>query len=72
MSGTATKLQPEATAEVATRARSKEWDGRTRTGFGILILYCLFRFLGPRFAYALLYPVALYYVIFNRKHGRAW
>jgi predicted LPLAT superfamily acyltransferase len=52
-------------------AEPKAWDGRTRTGTGILIFYYLFRFLGPRFAYALLYPVAFYYVIVNQKHGRA-
>ena len=64
MSGTAT-------AEAPTQSRPKEWDGKTRTGFGILIFYYLFRFLGPRFAYALLYPVCFYYVLFNWKNGRA-
>ena len=75
MSGAATELPEQSTdatsAGADLRARPKEWDGRTRSGTGILIFYYLFRFLGPRFAYLLLYPVALYYVIFNRAHGRA-
>jgi predicted LPLAT superfamily acyltransferase len=68
MSGATTEMPVH---EAPVKARPKEWDGRTRTGFGILIFYYLFRFLGPRFAYLLLYPVAFYYVLFNRKHGRA-
>ncbi len=64
MSGTAAP-------EMRGQARARNWDGRTRTGLGILIFYWTFRFLGPRFAYALLYPVCLYYVFFNRKNGRA-
>ncbi|MBE7490184.1 MAG: hypothetical protein HS108_00260 [Planctomycetes bacterium] len=68
MSGAATQT-PEQPAP--TEARPKDWDGRSRTGAGILIFFYLFRFLGPRFAYALLYPVALYYVLFNWRHGRA-
>jgi predicted LPLAT superfamily acyltransferase len=52
-------------------ARARDWDGRTRTGLGILIFYWTFRFLGPRFAYALLYPVVFYYQLVARKNGRA-
>lgn len=68
MSATATETPPR---EAQTQAKPKEWDGKTRTGFGILIFYWTFKLLGPRFAYLLLYPVAFYYVLFNRKNGRA-
>lgn len=68
MSGTATETPP---AEAPTQARPKDWDGRTRTGLGILVFFYLFRFLGPRFAYALLYPVCVYQLIFNQRNGRA-
>ncbi|MCA8910133.1 MAG: hypothetical protein KDB82_00390 [Planctomycetes bacterium] len=71
MSGTATEVPPSASAEAPTQSRPKEWDGKTRTGFGILIFFWTFKTLGPRFAYLLLYPVAFYYVIFNQKNGRA-
>lgn len=71
MSASVTEIPTDSAAETPAAAKPKEWDGRTRTGFGILIFYYLFRFLGPRFAYALLYPVAFYYVIFNQKNGRA-
>jgi predicted LPLAT superfamily acyltransferase len=63
MSGTA--AAPEATTQ------PKAWDGRTRTGLGILIFFYTFKLLGPRFAYALLYPVVFWYLIFAGKNGRA-
>lgn len=68
MSGTATEIPPR---EAPTAAKPKEWDGRTRTGLGILIFFWTFKALGPRFAYLLLYPVAFYYVLVNQKNGRA-
>lgn len=68
MSGTATETPA---PQAQTQARPKDWDGRSRTGIGILIFFYLFRFLGPRFAYALLYPVCLYQLVFNQRHGRA-
>lgn len=71
MSGTATEIPPSAKAEAPTQAKPKEWDGKTRTGFGILIFFWIFKTLGPRFAYLLLYPVAFYYNIFFRKACRA-
>ncbi|MBZ0136928.1 MAG: lipid A biosynthesis acyltransferase [Planctomycetes bacterium] len=71
MSGTATDIPRPVTTEAPTQARPKEWDGRTRTGLGILIFFWTFKLLGPRFAYLLLYPVAFYYVLVNRKNGRA-
>lgn len=49
----------------------RHWDGRTRSGLGIRIMYWLFRALGPLFAYTLLYPVVFYYLLFAGKHGRA-
>lgn len=72
MSVAATEPPPTpAPTPAATQAQPKQWDGRTRTGLGILIFYYLFRFLGPRFAYGLLYPVCLYQLIFNQRNGRA-
>jgi predicted LPLAT superfamily acyltransferase len=75
MSGTATEIPPrgseQASPEAPTEARPKDWDGKTRTGIGILIFFWTFTKLGPRFAYLLLYPVAFYYVLFNQKNGRA-
>lgn len=68
MTGAATETPA---PEAPTQTRPKEWDGKTRTGLGILIFYYLFRFLGPRFAYALLYPVCLYQLVFNQRNGRA-
>ena len=68
MNATATEMPPR---EAPTQPKPKEWDGKTRTGLGILIFFWTFRLLGPRFAYLLLYPVAFYYVLFNRKNGRA-
>jgi len=56
---------------MSARPGRRGWDGRTRTGLGILIFYWTFRLLGPRFAYALLYPVVFYYQLFARKNGRA-
>ena len=67
MSGTTTDIPVKA----PTQTRPKEWDGKTRTGIGILIFYWTFKLLGPRFAYALLYPVCFYYVLVNWKNGRA-
>lgn len=68
MSGTATEIP---SREAPTSAKPKEWDGRTRTGLGILIFFWTFKTLGPRFAYLLLYPVAFYYQLFFRKACRA-
>lgn len=68
MSGTASDV-PHATATA--QARPRDWDGKTRTGLGILIFFWTFKLLGPRFAYALLYPVCLYYIVVNQKNGRA-
>lgn len=59
------------TTHAPVAARPQQWDGKTRTGLGILIFFYTFRLLGPRFAYALLYPVVLYYQIFHRKAVRA-
>jgi len=63
MSGTAT--------DAPRQAQPKAWDGRTHTGLGILIFFYAFRWLGPRFAYALLYPVVLCYLLFVRKASLA-
>ncbi|MBX3459608.1 MAG: hypothetical protein KF696_06525 [Planctomycetes bacterium] len=67
MSGAATEDPP---TVAPTQAKPREWDGKTRTGLGILIFFYTFRLLGPRFAYALLYPVVLYYQFFARANGR--
>ncbi|MCC6464792.1 MAG: hypothetical protein IT463_05575 [Planctomycetes bacterium] len=58
-------------AEAPVTSRPKGWDGRTRSGLGILIFFWTFRFLGPRLAYAMLYPVVFYYQLFARKAVRA-
>lgn len=68
MSGAATETPD---SQKTTQDRPRDWDGRTRTGLGILIFYWAFTKLGPRFAYLLLFPVALYHVVFDRKHRRA-
>lgn len=68
MSGSASEIPA---AEARPQSKPRDWDGKTRTGLGILIFYWTFTKLGPRFAYLLLYPVAFYYVIFNQKNGRA-
>lgn len=49
----------------------RPWDGRTRSGLGIRLMYWFFRTLGPLFAYTLLYPVVFYYMLFAGRHGRA-
>lgn len=53
--------------------QQRQWDGRTRSGLGIRLMYWLFRAFGPLFAYTLLYPVVFYYwlVAGPGKHGRA-
>lgn len=71
MSGTATEIPQTAGAEATAKSKPREWDGKTRTGFGILIFYWIFKLLGPRFAYALLYPVTFYYLLVNQRNGRA-
>jgi len=62
---------PDGQTGTSSNAGARQWDGRTRTGLGILIFYWSFRVLGPWFAYALLYPVVLYYQFFARKGARA-
>lgn len=49
----------------------RPWDGRTRSGLGIRLMFWLFRVCGPVFAYSLLYPVVFYYICVAWKHGAA-
>ena len=63
--------RPEAGENARHLARPRQWDGRTSTGLGIYLYFLTFKWLGPRFAYLLLYPVVLYYQVSRRKAARA-
>src|SRR5688572_1065137 len=65
MSGPAIEFTPSAASA------GRGWDGRTRSGIGIRLMYWFFRVFGPLFAYSLLYPVVFYYLLFAGRHGRA-
>lgn len=50
------------------RNRSDDWDGKSRGGsFGYLFFIWMIRFLGVRFAYLFLIPVAAYFIPFAPK-----
>ncbi|MBP9891411.1 MAG: hypothetical protein KBG84_05845 [Planctomycetes bacterium] len=68
MSGPALEVKESAAAQPES---PRHWDGRTRNGLGIRLMYWLFRVFGPLFAYTLLYPVVFYYLLFAGRHGRA-
>ncbi|MCC6972301.1 MAG: hypothetical protein IT434_18965 [Phycisphaerales bacterium] len=70
MSGPALELEARE-AKPASAQPARQWDGRTRSGLGIRLMFWFFRVLGPLFAYTLLYPVAFYYMLFARSHSRA-
>lgn len=62
-----------AAAQPAEPRHQRHWDGRTRSGLGIRLMFWLFRAFGPLFAYTLLYPVVFYYLVVAGigRHGRA-
>ncbi|MCC6573246.1 MAG: hypothetical protein IT462_05585 [Planctomycetes bacterium] len=54
-----------------TAPAEKQWDGRTRSGLGIYVMFLLFKWVGPLFAYFVLYPVCFFYLVVAGSHRRA-
>jgi predicted LPLAT superfamily acyltransferase len=72
MSGPAIELKGHSAEQPSPQVETqRHWDGRTTSGFGIRLMYWLFRVFGPLFAYTLLYFVVFYYLLFAGRHGRS-